>query len=521
MRRESRSTGERDDFFHQVLRKRAGLFTMEGMTAYEKLCQARREVALLQSIGSTLGWDQETFLPEGGLAHRAQALSWVSTKAHALATGKPLRKLLDAAEKENLRGLKERLNVEQIRWEVERAVRLPSRLVAEETEATSLAKHAWAAARQRSDFKAFSPHLEKLLEIARRKADLWGWRDEPYDALLEEYERGAHTREVAELFADLRPRLAKLARAAVERSEAMPGPVLKGPFPIHKQQILNAEIAASAGFDFQRGRIDTTAHPFCTTLGPGDVRLTTRYDEKNFLSSLFGVLHEAGHGMYEQGLPAADFGLPSGQSVSLGIHESQSRLWENHAGRSLPFWEKWLPRAAELFPGLRKVRLEDFMRLVNRARFSFIRVEADEATYDLHILLRFEIERRLVGGNLAVRDVPEAWNETFRELFGLTPPDDARGCLQDIHWSMGGIGYFATYTLGNLNAAQLFHAATRQAAVRKAFAAADYAPLLSWLRARIHERGGLLPPSRIMEDATGKPVSARYHLRHLRERFLG
>lgn len=493
---------------------------MREMTAYQKLCDARREVALLGSMGAALSWDQETYMPSDGLSHRAKALTWISTHAHALATGSSMRKRLDAAENEKAAGLKEKLNVEQMRWEIDRAVLLPGKLIEEESQTTAHAKHAWAKARQHADFSQFAPWLEKLLTIARRKADLWGWEDEPYDALLEEYERGARTREVAKLFSSLRPDLIRIARAAVERSREIKPGILKGHYPIDKQQQLNAEIAESIGFDFDGGRIDTTAHPFCTTLGPGDIRLTTRYDESLFLSSLFGVLHEAGHGLYEQGLPSDDFGLPSGQAVSLGIHESQSRLWENHVGRSTSFWEKWLPRAAELFPKLRKISLDRFMLEVNRANFSFIRVEADEATYDLHVLLRFDLERRLMNGELEVRDVPEAWNALFQESFGMIPPDDSHGCLQDIHWSMGGIGYFATYTLGNLNAAQLFATAQKQKSIRNANVRAEYGPLLAWLRSRVHERGGLLPPNRIVEDATGQPVSTQFYLKHLKTRFL-
>jgi carboxypeptidase Taq len=277
--------------------------------------------------------------------------------------------------------------------------------------------------------------------------------------------------------------------------------------------------AESIGFDFEAGRIDTTTHPFCTTLGPGDIRLTTRYDESDFTSSLFGVLHEAGHGLYEQGLPEDEFGLPAGTAVSLGIHESQSRLWENHVGRSEIFWQKWLPRAAELFPNLRKVSLNDFLRVIHRSEFSFIRVEADEATYDLHILLRFELERRLLSGNLEVADVPKAWNESYAELFGQTPPDDARGCLQDIHWSMGGLGYFATYTLGNLNSAQLFQCAQKDRKVGAALRKAEYGPLLEWLRVHVHSKGSTLFPRDLMVSATGKPTDAAPYLTHLRNRF--
>lgn len=489
-------------------------------TAYDQLCDHVREVSLLASTESILSWDQETYMPAKALAFRARQMSWLSGKAHALATGKMMQKLLTQAETARLKEPKQVANVRVLAEDYERDARIPNKLIVEESELTAHAKHAWVEARKNSDFSLFAPHLEKLLSIARRKADLWGYADEPYDALLHTYERGTRTREVAALFAKLKPELTRIAQAAVERGRTIPPNTLRGSYPVARQQQLNAEIAASIGFDFQAGRIDTTAHPFCTTLGPRDVRLTTRYDEQDFTSSLFGVLHEAGHGLYEQGLPEEDFGLPSGRACSLGIHESQSRLWENHVGRSRPFWEKWLPRAAEIFPKLRKVPLDTFLAAINRSEYSFIRVEADEATYDLHILLRFEIERRMISGQLAVQEVPEAWNALFAEMFGMSPPDAARGCLQDIHWSMGGLGYFATYTLGNLNAAQLFAAARKQKRIAAGIASADYAPLLSWLRENVHSHGGAALPGDIMQRATGKPTDARHHLRHLRERFV-
>jgi carboxypeptidase Taq len=249
------------------------------------------------------------------------------------------------------------------------------------------------------------------------------------------------------------------------------------------------------------------------------VRLTTRYDETDFTSSLFGVLHEVGHGLYEQGLPTEEFGRPSGTAVSLGIHESQSRLWENHVGRSRAFWERWLPRAAELFPNLRKLPLDDFLAAIHRAEFSFIRVEADEATYDLHILLRFNIERQLLNGTLSVNQVPKAWNDQFEILFGLRPPDDAHGCLQDIHWSLGGLGYFATYTLGNLNAAQLYARANQDRTIYSSTNSANYAPLLEWLRRNIHSHGSAFLPNELMKKATGQGTDATAYLNHLSERF--
>lgn len=487
------------------------------MTILEKA----RELALIHSSAAVIGWDQETYLPTKAAEHRAAQLSWLSARAHELATSDAWKRELEEAEAAN-DGQDPKLsaNLRELRREFDRSCKLPVALVARESTATSLAKHAWAEARKQADFSTFAPHLVALLEIAREKADLWGYQGEPYDALLESYERGTSTAAVSALFEKLRPDLVGLAAAAVEKSAARPVALPAGPYPIAGQQRLNELIARSIGFDFMAGRIDTTTHPFCTTLGPRDVRLTTRYDEADFTSSLFGVLHEAGHGLYEQGLPADDFGLPSGSSLSLGIHESQSRLWENHVGRSRTFWERWYPEAIAVFPQLDGFPLDDFLAYLWRAKFSPIRVEADEATYDLHILLRFGIERRMLRGELSVADVPAAWNEEFRALFGFTPRHDGEGCLQDIHWSMGGLGYFATYSLGNLNAAQLFAAARRDAEIASACDQADYAPLLQWLRGHVHAHGATIDPPELIRQATGSLPSSADYVGHLKSRYL-
>lgn len=476
---------------------------------------------MIRSIGSTVGWDQETYLPPAAAEYRAKQLAWLSARAHEMATSDTWRAALEAAEAADPGDDAARTaNLREMRRAFERATRLPVELVARATEATSLAKHAWAKARQAADFPAFAPHLQALLDIAREKADRWGYAGEPYDALLEGYERATSTAAVAARFDAIRPALREIAAAAVEKSASRAVKLPPGPYPLDAQQAFNRQVAEAVGFDFQSGRIDTTTHPFCTTLGPYDVRLTTRYDLNDFTSSLFGVLHEAGHGMYEAGLPKDDYGLPSGSSVSLGIHESQSRLWENHIGRSDAFWDHWYPVACECFPQLAEFPLADFLSHVRRAAFSPIRVEADEATYDLHILLRFDLERRMVRGDIAVEDVPEAWNAGFSELFGFRPPDDRRGCLQDIHWAMGGLGYFATYSLGNFNAAQLAAAATSDPDVAAGMARADHAPLLAWMRRNIHAHGGVHDPDVLIELATGSPPDPAPYLAHLRARYL-
>ncbi len=490
------------------------------MSAYDDLCTLARERALLSTTAAVLGWDQETCLPPAAVPYRAAQLAHLSGQIHQLATSAPWLKALEGAEADPPTDPTAAANIREFRHHFDRATCLPRELVEEASTASSLGKAAWGEARERSDFSIFAPHLETLLDLARRQADLWGYAEEPYDALLENYERGARTSDVVRTFDSCQEDLASIASEAVERSKSIPNDLLLGHYPLADQQTLNQEIAESIGFDFEAGRIDTVTHPFCTHLGPHDTRLTTRYDQTEFTSSLFGVLHEAGHGMYDQGLRESEHGLPSGDAVSLGIHESQSRLWENHVGRSRPFWERWYPRATELFPHLAKVSLDDFLRTINRANYSCIRVESDEATYDLHILLRVDIERRMLRGELQVADVPKAWNESFEALFGFPVPDDAHGCLQDIHWSMGGLGYFPTYSLGNLNAAQLFNAARRETSIQSAFDNADFQPLLTWMQQNVHTPGSTLFPQDLMKQATGETTNPAHHLAHLRERFL-
>ena len=469
------------------------------------------EISLLSSTAATLDWDQETGAPAQSGAYRAKQIAYLSGKIHSLKTSPEFQEGLTKLSGANQRELSHQYH---------RATKLPQELVERDSETSSLAKGAWSEARKKNHFPTFAPHLEKLLKIAREKADHWGYEDEPYDALLSEYERSAKTKEIDSLFNSIRGELSQIAAAAVEKSSSISADSLHGPAPIAAQKILNREVAASLGFDFEQGRIDTTAHPFCTTLGPADIRLTTRYEEHDFSSSLFGVMHEVGHGLYEQGLPSSDFHLPSGQAVSLGIHESQSRLWENHIGRSRPFWEKWLPRAQDLFPHLRSLDLEEFLPAINRCAFSSIRVEADEATYDLHILLRFKLERALLSGDLQVADVPETWNREFEKLFGFRPQDDCHGCLQDIHWAMGGLGYFATYSLGNINAAQLFQSAQKDPQVSSSFHKGEFLPLLTWMQKNIHTHGSTLSPQDLMLEATGSKTDPTPYLHHLRKRFL-
>lgn len=493
-------------------------------SAYDSLVARLREVQLVSSINSLLSWDQETYLPSAGADYRAEQLAYLSGWAHRLATDDAMRGWLEEAEGADFAPHSAAaVNLREARRNYEREAKLPVKLVEDFARVSSQAHHAWMAAREKKDYATFAPFLQRLLQLSQEKAECWGYVEEPYDALLEGHEPGMRTSEVARLLGTLakeqRALLAKIVALAPAAAEGFPwkeGTI----FPLEKQAAFNREVAAAFGFAFDAGRLDTTAHPFCTALGPCDVRLTTRYDPADFTNSLYSVLHEAGHGLYEQGLPSEHFGLGAGQAVSLGIHESQSRLWENKVGRTECFWATWLPRAVEYFPELHGITPDQLARHVLPVRPSFIRVEADEVSYDLHIVLRFELERALLQGELPVEDLPQAWNERFRQLLGLQVPDDGLGCLQDIHWSMGAFGYFPTYSLGNLYSAQLFVAAEKAMPELPAqLARGEYVGLLDWLREKIHHQGCTWSASELIERATGSAPDAEYHLSYLRNKY--
>ena len=488
---------------------------------YQKLLKRFGQITLLGSTAELLAWDQETHMPAKALGFRAEQLAHLSGSAHRLATSGKLGEWIAACEDHGYpTDSDEAINVREWRRDYDRATRVPTRLVEKLERVRTMSREVWIGARGESKFRVFQPHLQKLVDLQLQLADCWGFEESPYDALLEEYEPGAKRSQLVELFEGLKPEIVAILGPAAERAKSLPADLLKAHYPVSAQQAFNRKVAEAMGFDFDAGRIDTTTHPFCTGLGPHDCRLTTRYNEGDFTQSLYGIMHEAGHGLYDQGLPPAQFGLPLGTFCTLGIHESQSRLWENHVGRSRVFWEYWHPAACEHFPILKDFSPEQVTLAVNRVQPSFIRVEADEVTYDLHIALRFEIEVRLMERELRVADVPGFWNERFEQMFGLHVDNDANGCLQDIHWSLGSFGYFPTYTLGNLNASQLMHRARGTLdRLDDSLAQGDYAPLLQWLREHVHQHGRRFSANGLMAHATGEPTLASYHLDHLKSRF--
>jgi carboxypeptidase Taq len=484
---------------------------------YQTLLSRSREIALLNTAASTLGWDQDTYMPVKAEPYRADHLAYLRTWSHRLATVPEIDDLLKACEDYGFpHESKEGANVREWRRDYNRRVKLPPQLVEDFERTSSLARAAWTVAREKSDFEIFREYLKKLVRLARDKAEYWGYDECMYDALLAEFEPGMRTAEVRQLFAELRPVIANISQSAIGNTSGLSRESLRGKYPISAQQAFNTKVAEAIGFNFEAGRVDMTAHPFSTSLGPQDCRLTTRYNELDFTVSLYALLHEAGHGLYEQGLPSEDYGTPTGEPASLGIHESQSRLWENKVGRTIEFWEYWLPIARSYFPDLQRFSPEMVAAALNHISPSFIRLEADEVTYDLHIILRFELELRLIEGDLSVDDIPAAWNEEFQKLFGMVVPDDAHGCLQDVHWSLGSFGYFPTYTLGNLNSAQLFAKACQNCGdVYAKISEGDYTPLLVWLRKNVHAYGRRFLPQDLMQVATGESTQTRYQIDYL------
>jgi carboxypeptidase Taq len=491
---------------------------------YAELIGLWREASLVSSMAATLEWEQQTTLPAKGAEYRAKQLAYLAGLHHDLATrpriGELLGELESSVEVSDAESVAA-VNVREIRWGYDRSTKLPKELVEALAETCSLAQQEWGAARKERNFGRFAPWLTKVMDLTRQKAKSFDPKAPVYDTLLDEYERGATTVEVAKVFADLRGPLIELVSTIGEAKRQAPVEILHRSYPIDRQQIFGEMAASEIGFDFQRGRLDVTTHPFCTTLGPYDCRILTRYNATYFSESFFGILHEAGHGLYEQGLLAEHFGTPMGEAVSLGIHESQSRLWENQVGRSRAFWGRFFPRAQGVFrDALGSASIDDFHFAINGVSPSFIRVEADEATYNLHVLIRFELEQAIMSEQLPIGEVPAAWNQKYRDYLGITPAHDAEGCLQDVHWSAGLVGYFPTYTLGNVYGAQLFERANQElGGVDRLMQLGEFRVLLEWLREKIHRHGKRYLPRDLVMRATGNQPSPMALVESLREKL--
>ena len=492
--------------------------------AFDEVCSLARQAALVESIESALGWDERTYMPPAAGAYRAEQMTFISGLVHRQRTNPRIGELLSELIASPLRADPHSdagATIRQLKREYDKRVKLPQSLVEELTRASVLGQQAWVTARHDNDFASFAPHLTTLYGLKRQQAECLGYEQHPYDALLDDYEPAAKTAEVAQVLAALRDELAPLVQAIIDSGRKAPVEILSRNYPRDAQEAFGKAAAAAIGFDFQRGRLDVTHHPFCTSIGPHDCRITTRYDERFFPGAFFGILHEAGHGIYDQGLRPEQFGLPPGSYLSLGIHESQSRMWENLVGRSRAFWKHFFPQLKASFPEAASgVSPNDFFWAINRVEPSLIRVEADEATYNLHIIIRFELEQALLTGDLPVADLPAAWHEKYRQYLGITPPNDKDGCLQDVHWSAALIGYFPTYSLGNLYAAQFFEQADRDlGGLDEQFARGEFLPLKNWLTKNIHTRGQCYSATELVQLVTGEPLSHDPLMRHLRSKL--
>ncbi|MEZ8000903.1 MAG: carboxypeptidase M32 [Candidatus Poseidoniaceae archaeon] len=492
------------------------------MQAYTVFIERVKDIHRLGALQGHLGWDQETIMPTKGSEARSDILSWLAAERHNRLIDPEMGQMLNALEQDETLNDDQRANVREMRRSYDKAVKLPSEFVAAFAKAKSEALLSWQKARLNSDFSAFQPQLETLIGMTKEKIAYYGGQDNPYDVLLDEYEVGMKVSDYDPLFAGLRSRLVPLLQKITIAQETNPDPVLPDGlrFSIKSQTDFCIKVSEAMGFDFDAGRMDASTHPFSAGLWPGDTRFTTRFDELDPFSCLYAVMHETGHALYEQGLSKAFSMTPRGAAVSLGVHESQSRFWENQIGRTPAFWSIALPWFKEHFPDAPEWDPTTLNRIANTVSKGFIRVEADEVTYNLHVMLRYEIEKKIFNENLPISQLPETWNSMFEEWFGVKVPDDGVGCLQDIHWSMGAFGYFPTYTLGNLYAAQLLEAMEKDLGdIDAVVSSGDWSVLLQWLRPRIHEQGSKMTPAELIESATGSPPSPEPFLRYVEGKY--
>lgn len=489
--------------------------------AYNQLLVHLEDVVHLSRIGGLLEWDQETLMPPGGAEARGKQAATVARLGHELFTSDKTGTLLEKAASE----IDDDPDSDAVRMlrvaraDYDRALKLPSEHVAEFARITSVSQPIWAAARESNDYARFAPHLRTILDMVRQQADYVGYDDNPYDASIADFEPGLTAAAIQATFDAHRPALVELVQA-IQGAEQVDDGVLHGDFPPDAQLAFTLDIVKQLGFDFERGRQDVAEHPFEMFISPSDVRLTTRFDPTWLNPTVFSLIHEAGHGMYDQGVAPHLDSTFLGDVKSVSLHESQSRLWENLVGRSRGFWQWALPKLKDHFPHLVGVGADEFYRAVNKVTPSFIRVEADEVTYNLHVMLRFEIESDLINGRLLVDDLPAAWNDRFQAMFGLVPPTDTVGVLQDVHWSVGLFGYFPTYALGNLLSVQFWNSAVAaHPAIPDQIAQGNFVTLHGWLTENIYRHGRKFDMAEMVQRAAGQPMTADPYMAYLKSKF--
>lgn len=494
---------------------------------YRTLHEKSRYNRILGGISSLLDWDQETYMPPAAAEIRSEQLKLLAGLIHKSKTSpsfaKSLGKLINIKTGKILsKGLTEAQKAALQVWRRDylKDTSLPASFVEEFAQLNSQAIVAWRTAKTQDTFHTFAPYLEKTIYMNRKKADYLGYEDHPYDALLDLFEPGATTAEIAAIFKNLRKSLTTLL-GKIKAAKPIDDQFLYGKFDHNKQVEFGYRIMDAIGYDRTKGRLDFSSHPFSSSCHPTDSRITSRIHPTSLVSHLYVVLHECGHSLYEMGLPEEHYGSPLGESVSLGLHESQSRWWETRIGQSLPFWEHFLPLLKKAFSKkLDSISLDKFYKAINKVEPSFIRVDADEVTYGLHVILRFELEKELIEGSLSVHEIPEAWNAKMQELLGLIPQNNAQGCLQDIHWSMGAFGYFPTYTLGNLYASQLFATFEKQHRDwQKRVSKGEFLFIKEWLNHNVHRFGRQYTSKELLRHVTGKEFSSDAYTNYLNNKY--
>lgn len=488
------------------------------MSNLESLKRRLADVNALGSAVAMMDWDQQTLMPVGGAAARAQHTGILSRMAHETFVADETKNLLEKSKGEATSEDDVAL-LRVVERDLDQRTKIPTALVEEKSRLGAAAHEDWVKARANNDFKSFAPVLERMFEICRQEAEHLGYKDHIYDALTDLYEEGATKKGWDEMFGSVRQPLVDLVQRINEQGVQPDDSYFYGDWDVQAQSEFTEMLAREVGFDFDRGRQDTAPHPFCTGWSISDVRLTTRY-KKYLGSAIFGTLHEAGHGMYEQGSPMEWDLTPLAGGVSLGIHESQSRTWENIVGRSEAFWSHYLRPLKAKFPGFPDVDLPTFYKAINKVQPSLIRVESDEVTYNLHIMVRFEVECAILTGELAVRDLPDFWNSKYEEYLGVTPPNDSQGCLQDVHWSQGSVGYFPTYSMGNLLSFQVWECLVKDVGdVDALMSAGNFRPILEWLQQKIYRAGRKYKPADLIERVTGRQMTAVPYVRGITAKY--
>ncbi len=490
---------------------------MDTLVAYK---EHLREIGKLESAVSLLGWDQRTNLPRKGHPARAEVIGKLTKMVFELSVSDKLGEYLSELESRDSLSQVEQASVRVVGKAYRRHKAIPPAFYEEYAVAAARSETAWEEAKEKSDFSLFKEHLERMVDYARKFAEYYGYKDSPYDALIEEFEPGMTSTELKTIIAPLREELVPFIKRLMQEGKRPDDTFMRGTFPDDVQRALSLKALEAMNYDFDAGRLDPTVHPFTTTIGPGDVRITTRFLPHNILSGLASSMHEGGHALYDQGIPDELRWSGLDEGASFGIHESQSRTWENLVGRSRSFWKFFAPIAGEIIPQLSSASAEDLYRAANIVEPSLVRVEADEVTYNLHIMLRFELEEGLITGKTNVADLPELWRDAMKRYLGVVPEDDAHGVLQDVHWSSGLFGYFPSYMLGNLYSAQFFAAARKDIAdFDEKIASGNLSDLLSWLRKNIHQYGKMYEPKELIERVTGEKPDPSYFVRYIVDKY--